>query len=460
MVEGPFGLRAACNDDDGFLSTEFAGAAEGAPKDFLDEPEGAFGTFRPEDFKDRLTRFVENNPREQRVMMEPLTDIRVAGLEGPGMRPIDLRRLVDFLYVPQEDDHNRTLEEEQAASQEIYSILMYFLEKWQRHLADLLANEGNIVYRPTKEKENALRHKELSPTRPRAECFELRDYPGAAIKTPRDARLQPHAPIHLPRHPRIADWGYLPSEDLMTKARNRELAAWEGPLDDFEDMFREEYENLTFFVGVMERLEAGSLLSQRKKMSLKDCLQVIVDAMVGVEAMHKAELIHRDVKPGNIFVSSEETGWRGKIGDCELVCKDGCCPSRNLGEPAGFAGTPGFMDTWFYEDLRHRGAGYVYGPGADSFSFGMTTLFAYYGKISKSAHDKFKPLFDQVKPGDGPEEILAYLRTFLLWNPTNRPIPEDVLKMVVSSFPYYPENRCELSEMHDVLVQEYDLILD
>jgi tRNA A-37 threonylcarbamoyl transferase component Bud32 len=60
---------------------------------------------------------------------------------------------------------------------------------------------------------------------------------------------------------------------------------------------------------VMELLQ-GEVLSERLRrpepISVEDALRILLDAAAGVDAGHRAGMVHRDIKPGNIFLARAE----------------------------------------------------------------------------------------------------------------------------------------------------------
>jgi len=67
---------------------------------------------------------------------------------------------------------------------------------------------------------------------------------------------------------------------------------------------------------VMELLQ-GEVLSDRLKriepLAIPEALRILRDAAAGVDAGHRAGLIHRDIKPGNIFLSHPEHGGPARV---------------------------------------------------------------------------------------------------------------------------------------------------
>ncbi|SOD04045.1 Serine/threonine protein kinase, partial [bacterium JGI 053] len=67
---------------------------------------------------------------------------------------------------------------------------------------------------------------------------------------------------------------------------------------------------------VMELLE-GEVLSERLRRSeplpVDEALRILADAAAGVDAGHRVGLIHRDIKPGNVFLARDEHGGRPRV---------------------------------------------------------------------------------------------------------------------------------------------------
>jgi len=68
-------------------------------------------------------------------------------------------------------------------------------------------------------------------------------------------------------------------------------------------------EGLPFFV--MEYLQGESLrdrLKRKKKLSMGETARLMTQALTGLSVLHGRNIIHRDMKPSNIFISREEDG--------------------------------------------------------------------------------------------------------------------------------------------------------
>src|SRR4249920_1687630 len=68
---------------------------------------------------------------------------------------------------------------------------------------------------------------------------------------------------------------------------------------------------------IMELLEGEALDSmlQRAPLSTVDALNVVRQTLSGLEAVHAAGIVHRDMKPGNVFVTVDEDGFFARVLD-------------------------------------------------------------------------------------------------------------------------------------------------
>ncbi len=96
---------------------------------------------------------------------------------------------------------------------------------------------------------------------------------------------------------------------------------------------------------VMELLEGRSLeelLAASGRLSWKQTRRVLEQSLAALEAAHARGVVHRDLKPGNIFVSEGSSGWRVKLIDFGLARRVREA-DRKLTRPGMVVGTPGFM---------------------------------------------------------------------------------------------------------------------
>ena len=84
----------------------------------------------------------------------------------------------------------------------------------------------------------------------------------------------------------------------------------------------------------------GNLLRRNRKFTPEEAVGIIRELLAGIQVMHDADLIHRDIKPDNIiFVDGV-----AKLSDPGLVISEG--------EMASLAGTPGFIPPEMIESAR------------------------------------------------------------------------------------------------------------
>jgi len=181
--------------------------------------------------------------------------------------------------------------------------------------------------------------------------------------------------------------------------------------------------------------------------TLSDCKRYMYMLLSGVEYLHKNWILHRDICPGNLFISSAGIL---KIGDFGLAKKFGNENSRL---------TPGVVTLWYRAPELLLGARH-YGRGVDMWSVGcvfaeMLWRQPYFpgideldqiGKIfwalgTPTASDwqnmDLLPGYIQFKPCEGTpmsdlfitatSDALELLKSLLSYNPNSRPSATEVL---------------------------------
>jgi len=137
---------------------------------------------------------------------------------------------------------------------------------------------------------------------------------------------------------------------------------------------------------VMERLRAKSveaLLLARGKLTVHDALVIGRFAAQALGATHRARVIHRDIKPGNLLVVRTTTGKGVKLIDFGVATAWEERAPEDDGPPSAVVGTP------YYMAPEHLGGQRVT-PAADVYSFGATLFECLTG------HVPFTGTFEQV----------------------------------------------------------------
>lgn len=145
---------------------------------------------------------------------------------------------------------------------------------------------------------------------------------------------------------------------------------------------------------VMEMLDGEDLASRLKRvtrLSISELAQVLVPVARALHVAHEAGLVHRDLKPGNIFLAVEGADEVPKIldfGVARSARKFDNAAAEDLTVDGMVVGTPGFMSpeqATGQKDIDHR---------ADIWSLGVVAYYALTG----------------VKPFPGPGTIDTLLQ--------------------------------------------------
>jgi eukaryotic-like serine/threonine-protein kinase len=166
---------------------------------------------------------------------------------------------------------------------------------------------------------------------------------------------------------------------------------------------------------VMELVEGPSLAEELAAGPLDPgrVTDVVAQTAAGLDAAHRAGLVHRDIKPGNLMLSPD---GRVKITDFGISYAAGAAPVTSTGQ---LVGTPGYL-----APERVRGA--RAGPSSDLYSLGIvaweclagTAPFAGSAVEVAIAH-RDRPL--PPLPGFVPAQVAALIGELTAKDPAERP---------------------------------------
>jgi len=134
---------------------------------------------------------------------------------------------------------------------------------------------------------------------------------------------------------------------------------------------------------VLEWLE-GEDLSRRMRggrLGAREALRVAREAALGLLALHEAGIVHRDIKPGNLFLAQAGEGSLVKLLDLGVAFESAGAASEGVA-----LGTPFYMSP-----EQARGDGEVYAQ-SDLFSLGVLLFELLSGKKPFAGEDAFSVL--------------------------------------------------------------------
>jgi serine/threonine protein kinase/ligand-binding sensor domain-containing protein len=198
----------------------------------------------------------------------------------------------------------------------------------------------------------------------------------------------------------------------------------------------------------MELLEGESLaevLRQTPSMSLRRCAEIIVPVCEALEAAHSVGIIHRDIKPDNIFIHRTPEGEVVKVVDfgiAKLVGADDTEDMETLTRTGGIVGTPIYM-------APERVSGNPYDGKSDLYSVGIVLYQMLCGRVPFAVSGNSfvqvallhlradPPPLRAYNPGI-PENVEVLMKKALAKSPADRPTPHGFateLMNIVSDLP-------------------------
>jgi len=166
---------------------------------------------------------------------------------------------------------------------------------------------------------------------------------------------------------------------------------------------------------LIQEYVAGGTVATRivaGKLPVADALRITADAADGLQAAHEAGIVHRDVKPANLFLTPE---GRAKVGDFGIVQIDHI--SKRTRTTTGHPGTPLYMSP-----EQSSGTSYVR-PESDQYSLGLV-LFE---MLTGSAYKRQRKAEVAAALASQPDMVRVMLARMLATDPDDRyPTMSDV----------------------------------
>lgn len=194
---------------------------------------------------------------------------------------------------------------------------------------------------------------------------------------------------------------------------------------------------------VMELLIGHSLKDEMIKegtFSLKRCAEIIIPVCQALAEAHKAGIVHRDIKPDNIFLHQGKQGEVIKVVDfgiAKLIEEQKEDNRANLTESGSIIGTPVYMAP---ERLKSQ----PYDGRADVYSIGITCYEMLAGKrpFHLSSNNPIEIIFKYIK--DSPVPLSKHLPN----------IPKSIEALVMNSLEKDPNKRSTALEFATAFNQE------
>ncbi len=133
---------------------------------------------------------------------------------------------------------------------------------------------------------------------------------------------------------------------------------------------------------VMEYALGGNLAylierarKQREPVHVDEAVRYVREAAEGLEALHQMDLVHRDIKPGNILLDGQD---RAKVSDFGLVQFPHLTGRSTINQNAAHPGTPAYMSP------EQRDITVYLTPASDIYALGLVLFELLTGRMYKS----------------------------------------------------------------------------
>ncbi|KAI1407942.1 kinase-like domain-containing protein [Hypoxylon sp. FL1857] len=166
----------------------------------------------------------------------------------------------------------------------------------------------------------------------------------------------------------------------------------------------------------MEFCEHGDLLDHiLEGLPELDTAVIMVQVARAVRCMHEHGFIHRDLKPGNIFVVTEYPIWHVKVGDFGTVTK---IQMTTPDWPR--VGTKGYMAPEVYQDTC------IHTAAVDMWSLGAVAFHLLTGRLPRKDNYTPFPVWPLNDKGSS-QRCIAFIRVTMARRPEDRLTAQEAL---------------------------------
>lgn len=182
---------------------------------------------------------------------------------------------------------------------------------------------------------------------------------------------------------------------------------------------------------LMEYFPEGNAASAGLKGNAQAILAIAIKTAMSLDKLHKAGVLHKDVKPANILIK-DRNSWDSALCDfgiADIMNAEGKCATLQVRTPV-YAAPEVYSDS-----VTISGVSYIeLSAKADFYSLGMTILSLWAGESAFLAKEHQMAL-DKVKgrisvPSDMPDPLAKICRGLLIKNPAKRWDWEEIEKTV------------------------------
>jgi serine/threonine protein kinase len=186
----------------------------------------------------------------------------------------------------------------------------------------------------------------------------------------------------------------------------------------------------------MELLEGNSLASELRRkgaLSIGRAARILIPVCDLLSKAHSAGIVHRDIKPDNIFLHRSEDGEVVKVVDfgiAKLMQASDSLDLKSLTATGGIIGTPDYIAPERFEDQPYDGRSDVYSLGVVLYETlsGRLPFQSFSGSLWELVRMRLtqepRPL-NEIDPNI-PEEMQAIVMRALAKDPNRRPTAKEL----------------------------------